>query len=39
MACLLAAGLEGIKENLTPPECIDRNIFEMTKEEKKKKKI
>lgn len=39
MACLLAAGLEGIKENLTPPECIDRNIFEMTKEERKKENI
>lgn len=39
MACLLAAGLEGIKENLTPPECIDRNIFEMPKEERKKENI
>ena len=34
LAVCLAAGLEGIKNHLTPPEHIDQNIFSMTEEEK-----
>ena len=33
MAVILKAGLEGIKNKLTPPAPIDRNIYVMTKEE------
>ncbi|NCU17141.1 type I glutamate--ammonia ligase [Pallidibacillus pasinlerensis] len=35
MAVLLKAGLEGIKNKLTPPAPVNRNIYEMTKEERK----
>ena len=35
LACLLLAGLEGIKDNLEPPKCIDRNIFNLSREERK----
>ncbi|MGG3890168.1 type I glutamate--ammonia ligase [Metabacillus fastidiosus] len=34
MAVLLASGLDGIKNNLTPPDAVDRNIYVMTKEER-----
>jgi glutamine synthetase len=34
MAVLLAAGLDGIKNKLTPPKPVDRNIYVMTKEER-----
>lgn len=34
MATLLAAGLDGIKNKLTPPAAVDRNIYVMTKEER-----
>ena len=34
MAVLLRAGLDGIKNKLTPPAPVDRNIYEMTKEER-----
>jgi len=34
MAVQLAAGLDGIKNKLTPPEPIDRNIYEMAKKER-----
>lgn len=34
MAVLLAAGLDGIKNGLTPPAPIDRNIYGMSKEER-----
>ncbi|MGD6816066.1 type I glutamate--ammonia ligase [Metabacillus sp. 84] len=34
MAVLLAAGLDGIKNGLTPPKPIDRNIYVMNKEER-----
>jgi len=34
LACLLSAGLEGIKNNLIPPASIERNIFAMTAEER-----
>lgn len=36
LACLLLAGLEGIKDNLEPPKCIDRNIFNLSREERKR---
>lgn len=31
----LAAGLEGIREKIMPPESINRNIFELSEEERK----
>ncbi|MGM7636124.1 type I glutamate--ammonia ligase [Bacillus sp. Hm123] len=34
MSVLLAAGLDGIKNQLTPPKSIDQNIYVMTKEER-----
>lgn len=33
LAVCLAAGLDGIKNKLTPPESVDKNIVAMTKEE------
>lgn len=36
MAILLAAGLDGIKNKLTPPAAVDRNIYVMTKKSAKK---
>ena len=39
LACLLLAGLEGIKDNLEPPKCIDRNIFNLSREERKRQNI
>lgn len=35
LACLLQAGLDGIKNNLTPPAEIEANIFAMTEQERK----
>jgi len=32
---MLAAGLEGIKNNMKPPKPMDRNVFEMSQEERK----
>jgi glutamine synthetase len=34
MAVLLAAGLDGVKNSLTPPPPVDRNIYVMNKEER-----
>lgn len=34
LSVLLASGLDGIKNDLTPPESIDRNIYVMNKEER-----
>ncbi|WP_409275810.1 type I glutamate--ammonia ligase [Neobacillus sp. SCS-31] len=34
MAVLLKAGLDGIKNKLTPPAAVDRNIYVMSKEER-----
>lgn len=34
LAVCLAAGLDGIKNKLTPPEYVDKNIYNMTNEEK-----
>ncbi|MCM1466709.1 MAG: type I glutamate--ammonia ligase [Alistipes sp.] len=39
LAVCLAAGLDGIKRELTPPESVNCNIFELTDEEKAEKKI
>lgn len=36
IACALMAGLDGIKNKITPPTSVDRNIFEMSEEEIKK---
>lgn len=35
LACMLASGLEGIKNNLTPPASVESNIYNMTKVERK----
>lgn len=35
LAVILAAGLDGIKNKITPPPSVDRNIFAMTPEERK----
>ncbi len=34
MAVILEAGLEGIRQNLTPPAAINRNIYVMSEEER-----
>jgi glutamine synthetase len=34
LAVTLAAGLDGIKRNLTPPERVERNLYEMSREER-----
>lgn len=39
LAVCLAAGLDGVKRNAQPVKSVDRNIFEMTKEEKEAAKI
>ncbi|MGO4887660.1 type I glutamate--ammonia ligase [Anaerobacillus sp. MEB173] len=39
MAVMLAAGLDGIKNKLTPPAPTDRNIYVMSKEEREKEGI
>ncbi|QED47366.1 type I glutamate--ammonia ligase [Cytobacillus dafuensis] len=39
MAVLLAAGLDGIKNKLTPPETVDRNIYVMSKKEREENGI
>ncbi len=33
MTAIIAAGMEGIKDKLTPPASVEENIFEMTQEE------
>ncbi|MHA1577505.1 MAG: glutamine synthetase family protein [Candidatus Thorarchaeota archaeon] len=35
-SALVVAGMDGIKQNLTPPEPIDGNVFNMTSEEREK---
>jgi glutamine synthetase len=39
LAVCLAAGLDGIKNKLTPPDSVDLNIFTMTAEEKLEKGV
>ena len=38
MAVLLKAGLDGIKNKLTPPAPVDRNIYVMNKEERDRRR-
>jgi glutamine synthetase len=38
-ACMLAAGLDGIKNEIEPPASTDKNIYEMTPKERKRAKI
>jgi glutamine synthetase len=38
-AVMLAAGLEGIAKDLTPPDPVEENVYEMTDEERKEKGI
>lgn len=39
MAVQLAAGLDGIKKQLTPPKAVDQNIYVMSKEEREDNNI
>lgn len=39
LACMLAAGLDGIERNLQPPPPIDENVYEMTAIELKRRNI
>jgi glutamine synthetase len=39
MAVLLQAGLDGIKNKITPPAAVDRNIYVMTEDERKEAEI
>ena len=39
MALCLAAGLDGIKKNMTPPDPVDYNVFELTPAELKREGI
>lgn len=39
LAVCLAAGLDGIKNQITPPKGVNQNIFEMTKSEKRQEGI
>jgi glutamine synthetase len=39
LAACLKAGLDGIRNKIMPPQSIDRNIFEMSKEEREALKI
>ena len=39
LAVMLAAGLDGIENNLTPPPAIQRNIYEMSVRDRRKYKI
>ena len=39
LAVMLAAGLDGIENNLTPPPAIQRNIYEMSVRDRRKHKI
>ena len=39
MAVILAAGLDGIRNGLTPPDAVDRNIYKMTRTEREESGI
>lgn len=39
LACLLKAGLKGIKENIEAPKSIERNIFDMSPKEREEESI
>jgi glutamine synthetase len=38
-AVMLAAGLDGVKNNIKPPEPVEKDIYHMSKEERKKNNI
>lgn len=38
-ACMYAAGMDGIKKKIMPPETVEENIFEMSEEDRKKREI
>ena len=38
-ACMIMAGLDGIKNGLTPPEPVERNIFSMSESELEENKV
>jgi glutamine synthetase len=38
-ACMLAAGLDGVKNKIMPPDSTDVNIYHLTEKERKKMKI
>jgi len=38
-AAILAAGLDGVKKQMEPPACADKNIFAMTEEERREAHI
>ncbi len=39
LAVCLAAGLDGIKNEILPPACVDENLFAMTEEQRKERGI
>ncbi len=39
LACLLKAGLKGIKENISAPKSIEKNIFDMSAKEREEENI
>ncbi|MUV39873.1 Glutamine synthetase [Lentibacillus sp. JNUCC-1] len=39
MSVLLASGLDGIRNQITPPESIDQNVYEMTEQERQENGI
>jgi glutamine synthetase len=38
-ACMLAAGLDGVKKEIMPPDSTDVNIYHLSEKERKKMKI
>ena len=38
-AAIISAGLDGIKQNMTPPPTISKNVFELTEAERREHKI
>ncbi|MFA5794270.1 MAG: glutamine synthetase family protein [Candidatus Brocadiia bacterium] len=38
-ACLLGAGLQGVRENIKPPAPIEENVYDMSPEERRKRGI
>lgn len=39
LAVILAAGLEGVKNNLEPPEAVNGNVYKMTKAEREQSRV
>ncbi len=39
LACCLKAGLEGIRQSLVPPDCINENVFDMDEDDRKEQGI